>query len=142
MEFDAVLIAPRRAASVAQGLWHDKTINTELDACVAHCPDKLALTAVQAHSGAVERMTYRELAAMADRVAGGPGGGEGVRGRGGRGGAGGGSACPAWACAATTRWPASCPTGGSSLSLIWRGRAFAAALNRRWTTFPGTSRSF
>ncbi|MCW5285324.1 cyclohexanecarboxylate-CoA ligase [Verminephrobacter eiseniae] len=69
MEFDAVLIAPRRAASVAQGLWHDKTINTELDACVAHCPDKLALTAVQAHSGAVERMTYRELAAMADRVA-------------------------------------------------------------------------
>ncbi|MCW5260171.1 cyclohexanecarboxylate-CoA ligase [Verminephrobacter eiseniae] len=69
MEFDAVLIAPRRAASVAQGLWHDKTINTELDACVAHCPDKLALTAVQAHSGAVERLTYRELAAMADRVA-------------------------------------------------------------------------
>ena len=33
------------------------------------CPDKLALTAVQAESGSVTRFTYRELAAMADRVA-------------------------------------------------------------------------
>ena len=69
MEFDAVLIGPRRAASIAQGLWHDRTINGELDACVASCPDKLALTAVQAETGAVKRFTYRELAAMADRVA-------------------------------------------------------------------------
>lgn len=69
MEFDAVLIAPRRAAAIAQGLWHDKTINTELDACVARTPEKLALTAVQAESGAMTRFSYRELATMADRVA-------------------------------------------------------------------------
>ena len=69
MEFDPVLIAPRRAHSVAQGFWHDRTINDDLDACVASCPDKLALTAVQAESGATTRFTYRELAAMADRVA-------------------------------------------------------------------------
>ena len=69
MDFDAVLIGPRRAQSVAQGLWHDRTINDELDACVAACPDKLALTAVQAESGTTTRFTYRELAAMADRVA-------------------------------------------------------------------------
>ena len=69
MEFDAVLIAARRAQSVAQGFWHDRTINDELDACVATCPDKLALTAVQAESGATTRFTYRELATMADRVA-------------------------------------------------------------------------
>ena len=69
MEFDAILIAPRRAAAIAQGMWHDKTINTELDACLAACPDKLALTAVQAESGTVKRFTYRELATMADRVA-------------------------------------------------------------------------
>ncbi|MHB8667216.1 MAG: cyclohexanecarboxylate-CoA ligase [Burkholderiales bacterium] len=69
MEFDAVLIAPRRARSVARGYWHDKTINDELDACVARYPDKLALTAVQAESGKLTRFTYRELAAMADRVA-------------------------------------------------------------------------
>ena len=69
MEFDPVLIAPRRAHSVAQGFWHDRTINDDLDACVAACPDKLALTAVRAESGATTRFTYHELAAMADRVA-------------------------------------------------------------------------
>ncbi|MDO9605769.1 cyclohexanecarboxylate-CoA ligase [Hydrogenophaga sp.] len=69
MEFDAVLIPPRRAQSVAQGFWPDRTINDELDVCVAACPDKLALTAVQAESGATTRFTYRELATMADRVA-------------------------------------------------------------------------
>ena len=69
MEFDAVLIAPRRAQSVAQGFWHDRTINDDLDACVASYPDKLALTAVQAESGTTTRLSYRELAAKADRVA-------------------------------------------------------------------------
>jgi len=69
MDFDAVLIAPRRARSVARGYWRDKTINDELDICVARYPDKLALTAVEAESGALTRFTYRELAAMADRVA-------------------------------------------------------------------------
>ena len=69
MEFDAVLIAPRRAQSVAQGFWPDRTINDELGACVVACPDKLALTAVMAESGATKRFSYRELAAMADRVA-------------------------------------------------------------------------
>ncbi|MGI9150458.1 MAG: cyclohexanecarboxylate-CoA ligase [Limnohabitans sp.] len=69
MEFDAVLIPSRRAHSVAQGLWHDRTINDDLDACVAACPDKTALTAVQAESGQVTRFTYRELSQMADRVA-------------------------------------------------------------------------
>ena len=69
MEFDPVLIAPRRAHSVAQGFWHERTINDDLDACVAACPDKLALTALRAESGVTTRFTYRELAAMADRVA-------------------------------------------------------------------------
>jgi cyclohexanecarboxylate-CoA ligase len=69
MEFDAVLIPSRRAQSIAKGHWHDRTINDDLDACVATCPDKLALTAVQAESGSVQRFTYRELANMANRVA-------------------------------------------------------------------------
>ncbi len=69
MHFDAVLIPPRRAHSVAQGLWHDRTINDDLARCLAQCPDKVAVTAVQAESGVVTRFTYRELAAMADRVA-------------------------------------------------------------------------
>jgi cyclohexanecarboxylate-CoA ligase len=69
MDFDAVLLPPRRAAAIAAGLWHDRTINDDLDACVAAAPDKVALTAVRAESGEVRRFTYRELATMADRVA-------------------------------------------------------------------------
>lgn len=69
MEFDAVLLPARRARMLAQGLWHDRTINDDLDACVAACPDKLALTALQVESGALQRFTYREMARMADRIA-------------------------------------------------------------------------
>jgi cyclohexanecarboxylate-CoA ligase len=69
MEFDAVLLPPRRAESVARGHWRDRTINDDLDACVAHCPDKLALTAARGPSGEVRRFTYRELATLADRIA-------------------------------------------------------------------------
>jgi len=69
MEFDAVLLPPRRAESVAQGHWLDRTINDELDACVAECPDKTALTAMRSDTGEPRRFSYRELAALADRIA-------------------------------------------------------------------------
>ncbi len=69
MEFDAVLLPARRAPMIAQGLWHDRTINGELDACLAACPDKLALTAYRVEAGDVRRFTYRELSQMADRIA-------------------------------------------------------------------------
>ncbi len=69
MEFDAVLLPARRGRMIAQGLWHDRTINGELDACLATCPDKLALKAFRVETGEVSRFTYRELTRMADRVA-------------------------------------------------------------------------
>lgn len=69
MEFDAVLISPRRSVMIEQGFWHDRTINNDLDACVAASPDKVALTAVSLDGGTVTRFTYREMAAMADRIA-------------------------------------------------------------------------
>jgi cyclohexanecarboxylate-CoA ligase len=69
MEFDPVLLPPRRADSIARGWWHDRTINDDLDACVAACPDKLALTSARVDSGEVRRFSYSELAALADRVA-------------------------------------------------------------------------
>ncbi len=69
MEFDAVLLAPRRARMIEQGLWHDRTINDDLDACLQACPDQLALTAYRVEAGDVRRFSYRELAQMADRVA-------------------------------------------------------------------------
>ncbi len=69
MEFDAVLLPPRRAESIARGYWHDRTINDDLDACVAEYADKRALTAVRLDSGEVRRFTYRELANLVDRIA-------------------------------------------------------------------------
>lgn len=69
MKFDAVLLPARRAKMIADGLWHDRTINEDLDACVAACPDKLALTAYRVEAGDAQRFTYLELSKMADRVA-------------------------------------------------------------------------
>jgi cyclohexanecarboxylate-CoA ligase len=69
MEFDAVLIPPRREAMLAKGYWHERTINQYLDACVASVPDKVALTALSLETGETTRFTYREMAGMADRIA-------------------------------------------------------------------------
>ncbi|MGO4326857.1 cyclohexanecarboxylate-CoA ligase [Cupriavidus sp. 2TAF22] len=69
MAFDAILLPPRRAASIAQGLWPDRTINDALDDCVSRWPDKTALSAVRAETGATVRLSYRELAGRADRIA-------------------------------------------------------------------------
>ena len=69
MDFDAVLLPARRAESIAKGWWPDRTINDELEACLAECPDKLALTTVRVESGEVRRFTYRELGTLADRIA-------------------------------------------------------------------------
>jgi cyclohexanecarboxylate-CoA ligase len=69
MEFDAILISSRRTQMIAEGLWHDRTINQELDACVATCPDKVALTAYRSEAGDVQHFTYREMANMANRIA-------------------------------------------------------------------------
>ncbi|MBV2182252.1 cyclohexanecarboxylate-CoA ligase [Castellaniella sp. MT123] len=69
MEFDAVLLPARRARMIEQGFWHDRTINQDLDACVQACPDKLALAAFAVEKRTTRRFTYREMAAMADRIA-------------------------------------------------------------------------
>ncbi|RDK07099.1 cyclohexanecarboxylate-CoA ligase [Cupriavidus lacunae] len=69
MDFDAVLIGPRRAASVAAGHWQDRTVNDYLAACVSARPDAPALTAVSLDRGTVDRFTWSELARLADRVA-------------------------------------------------------------------------
>ena len=69
MEFDAVLLPRRRARMLKQKLWHQRSINDALDACVAAHPDKLALTALRVESGERTQFTYRELARMADRIA-------------------------------------------------------------------------
>ena len=69
MQFDAVLLPLRRAESIARRYWHDRTINEDLDACLAECPDKLALTAARVEVGELRRFTYREMETLADRIA-------------------------------------------------------------------------
>ena len=69
MEFDAVLIPPRREESIARGWWLDRTINDELDACVEKWPDRIALSAMRVEDDTTTRFTYREMATMADRIA-------------------------------------------------------------------------
>jgi cyclohexanecarboxylate-CoA ligase len=69
MQFDPVLLPPRRARSVAEGLWHQRTINDALDDALATVPDQRALSALLVESGHWRHFSYRELAAMADRVA-------------------------------------------------------------------------
>ncbi|HPU54111.1 MAG TPA: cyclohexanecarboxylate-CoA ligase, partial [Burkholderiaceae bacterium] len=69
MEFDAVLLAPRRAPMIERKLWHDRTINDYLNECLARCPDKPALAAFRADGNEPRRFTYREMATMADRIA-------------------------------------------------------------------------
>lgn len=69
MEFDAILLPPRRAASVAQGHWSDQTLNDLLDAAARACPERMALTALRSDAAEPRRFRTLELAAMADRIA-------------------------------------------------------------------------
>ncbi|MDH0050584.1 cyclohexanecarboxylate-CoA ligase [Comamonas terrigena] len=69
MEFDAVLIPPRRARNLQAGHWRDQTINDALDQAVRERPQQLALTAWRTEDDAVRRFSYAELARMADRMA-------------------------------------------------------------------------
>ena len=69
MQFDPVLLPPRRAPSIAEGLWHDRTINDALDDALLAVPDQRALSALQIESGRWRHFSYRELATMADRIA-------------------------------------------------------------------------
>ena len=89
--------ACRRAAPrmVAQGLWHDRTINDDLDACVAACPDKIgARPPCRWRSGGSHPLHLPRAGAHGRPHRRRP------RAPGRR--------------AATTWWPASCRTGGSS----------------------------
>jgi cyclohexanecarboxylate-CoA ligase len=69
MDFDAILLPLRRAASVAAGLWHDRTIDRDLDAAVAAFPERTAIVALQVDGGDERRITYRELGQLVDHLA-------------------------------------------------------------------------
>lgn len=69
MEFDAVLIEPRRSEMEAAGYWKGKTVDDYFDACLANNPEATALTSVSVETGNRRDMTWAELDLLADRVA-------------------------------------------------------------------------
>lgn len=69
MQFDAVLLAPRRAQMRSQGWWRDTTINDALDQATQRWPDQLALVGQRRGEGAAQSFNYAQLGRMADRVA-------------------------------------------------------------------------
>lgn len=69
MDFDAILIEPRRAAMTAAGLWKNITADDYFDACLAAHPDKIALSAITVATGARRDLSWAELDLLADRAA-------------------------------------------------------------------------
>jgi cyclohexanecarboxylate-CoA ligase len=61
--------ASRRSDMIGQGLWRDKTLLDHLDRVLAKSPDKEALVVYRADRPQEKRMTYREIDAVATRLA-------------------------------------------------------------------------
>lgn len=69
MEFDPVLIGPRRATMEAQGFWRGETLLDHFEACLKEKPEALALTAVTAADGARRDFTWAQIDALAWKAA-------------------------------------------------------------------------
>ncbi|MDO5631971.1 MAG: cyclohexanecarboxylate-CoA ligase [Paracoccus sp. (in: a-proteobacteria)] len=69
MEFDAVLIEPRRQAMTQAGLWHDRTADDYLAARLVTDADGLALSAFDLVADTRRDLTWAELDRLASRVA-------------------------------------------------------------------------
>jgi len=69
MQFDTVLIGPRKDAMRAAGHWRDVVLSEYLDRWSAQMPDKPAVIAHSLDREDVHRISYGELGKLADRVA-------------------------------------------------------------------------
>lgn len=69
MEFDAVLIEPRRPRMEAEGFWPGKTLLDYFDVCLAEKPDAVAVLTVLTGAGTRREMTYAEIDHLAWRAA-------------------------------------------------------------------------
>ena len=69
MEFDAVLIEPRRKRMEEAGYWPGKTLLDHFEACLADRPGALALTTITVATGARRDLTWAEIDALAWRAA-------------------------------------------------------------------------
>lgn len=69
MQFDPVLLEPRRAAMEAAGLWPGKTLLDYFDEALAADPDGRALTSVEVGDGTRHDFTWRDLDDLSWRAA-------------------------------------------------------------------------
>ena len=69
MEFDALLIEPRRAKMEAEGLWPGETLLDYFDACRTEKPDAIAVVSIVVGTGARRDLTYAEIDHLAWRAA-------------------------------------------------------------------------
>lgn len=69
MQFDAILIEPRRARMLAEGLWPGKTLLDYFEAALDRAPDALALTSIATATGARRDMSWAEIDRLSWRAA-------------------------------------------------------------------------
>ena len=69
MEFDAVLLAPRKERMLQQGLWYNKTILQSLDEAVAHVPNQEALVSFRTETKRQIRFNYQDLFNTSNKIA-------------------------------------------------------------------------
>ncbi len=68
MDFDAVLLPPRREKMLQQGYWLNKTILQSLNEAVHQYPDKIALVSYKTEEKSEKSFTYREMLHTANRI--------------------------------------------------------------------------
>jgi cyclohexanecarboxylate-CoA ligase len=69
MQFDPNMPAARVEAMRAQGHWRDEILGDYLDRCLAEVPDKTAVADFNTMTGKASRWSYREFAAVVERIA-------------------------------------------------------------------------
>ena len=68
MDFDAVLLPPRREKMLQEGYWLNKTILDSLNEAVYQYPDKVALVSYKIEDQSEKSFTYREMLHTANKI--------------------------------------------------------------------------
>ena len=69
MDFDAVLLPPRREKMIQAGYWINKTILQSLNEAVHQYPDKIALVSYKTEDQSETRFSYREMLHTSNKIA-------------------------------------------------------------------------
>lgn len=69
MEFDAVLISPRKEKMLSQGFWFNKTIIQALKEAVAQYPEKTALVSFKVESQQKTSFSYQQIWETTNKIA-------------------------------------------------------------------------